>query len=61
MPRPHSVAYTTAKHAILGLTKCTTLDGRPHNITCTQIDIGTSNSVHERLSLQPASAQSVSA
>lgn len=43
MPRPHSVAYTTAKHAILGLTKCTALDGRPHNITCTQIDIGNAN------------------
>lgn len=39
-PRPFSVPYTTSKHAITGLTKCTALDGRAHNITCTQIDIG---------------------
>ncbi|KAJ7594977.1 hypothetical protein C8J56DRAFT_1044692 [Mycena floridula] len=39
-PRPHSVPYSTSKHAISGLTKCTALDGRAHNITCTQIDIG---------------------
>lgn len=40
-PRPNSLAYTVAKHAITGLTKSTVLDGRSHNITCTQIDIGT--------------------
>jgi len=40
VPRPHSHAYTSAKHAISGLSKTTALDGRPFNITCTQIDIG---------------------
>ena len=39
-PRPHAVAYTTTKHAITGLTKATSLDGRPWNIACGQIDIG---------------------
>ena len=39
-PRPFSAPYTASKHAILGLTKSTSLDGRPFNIACTQIDIG---------------------
>ncbi len=39
-PRPHSVAYTATKHAITGLTKSTSLDGRAHDIACSQIDIG---------------------
>ncbi|TCD65498.1 hypothetical protein EIP91_002546 [Steccherinum ochraceum] len=39
-PRPQAIAYTATKHAITGLTKSTALDGRAHNITCTQIDIG---------------------
>ncbi|MEO7744130.1 MAG: SDR family oxidoreductase, partial [Usitatibacter sp.] len=39
-PRPNSVAYTATKHAITGLTKCTSLDGRKHDIACGQIDIG---------------------
>jgi NAD(P)-dependent dehydrogenase (short-subunit alcohol dehydrogenase family) len=39
-PRPGSVAYTSTKHAITGLTKSTALDGRKHNIACGQIDIG---------------------
>lgn len=39
-PRPGSVAYTTTKHAITGLTKTLSLDGRKHNIACGQIDIG---------------------
>jgi NAD(P)-dependent dehydrogenase (short-subunit alcohol dehydrogenase family) len=39
-PRPGSVPYTVTKHAITGLTKCLSLDGRPFNITCGQIDIG---------------------
>jgi len=39
-PRPNSVAYTASKHAITGLTKCTSLDGRKHDIACSQIDIG---------------------
>ncbi|MBK8457402.1 MAG: SDR family oxidoreductase [Phyllobacteriaceae bacterium] len=39
-PRPGSVAYTTTKHAISGLTKTLALDGRPFDIACGQIDIG---------------------
>ncbi|KAJ3715390.1 hypothetical protein EV361DRAFT_100726 [Lentinula raphanica] len=40
VPRPFSYAYTVSKHAMSGLTKCTSLDGRAFNIACTQIDIG---------------------
>ncbi|SFH67409.1 NADP-dependent 3-hydroxy acid dehydrogenase YdfG [Collimonas sp. OK307] len=40
VPRPNSVAYTATKHAITGLTKSTSLDGRKYNIACGQIDIG---------------------
>jgi NAD(P)-dependent dehydrogenase (short-subunit alcohol dehydrogenase family) len=39
-PRPDSAPYTTTKHAITGLTKCTALDGRKYDIACGQIDIG---------------------
>ncbi|MEL3892175.1 SDR family oxidoreductase [Ferrovibrio sp. MS7] len=39
-PRPFSAPYTATKHAISGLTKSTSLDGRAHNIACSQIDIG---------------------
>jgi len=39
-PRPNSVAYTATKHAITGLTKCLSLDGRRYDIACSQIDIG---------------------
>ena len=39
-PRPNSVAYTATKHAITGLTKSTSLDGRRYGIACGQIDIG---------------------
>jgi NADP-dependent 3-hydroxy acid dehydrogenase YdfG len=39
-PRPLSVAYTTTKHAVTGLTKSTSLDGRPFDIACGQIDVG---------------------
>jgi NAD(P)-dependent dehydrogenase (short-subunit alcohol dehydrogenase family) len=39
-PRPGSVGYTTTKHAITGLTKSISLDGRPYGIACGQIDIG---------------------
>ncbi|HGG03956.1 MAG TPA: SDR family oxidoreductase [Aliiroseovarius sp.] len=39
-PRPGSVTYTTTKHAITGLTKTISLDGRPFDIACGQIDIG---------------------
>ena len=40
VPRPGSVPYTTTKHAITGLTRCLSLDGRAFNIACGQIDIG---------------------
>ena len=39
-PRPNSVAYTSTKHAVTGLTKCISLDGRKDDITASQIDIG---------------------
>jgi NAD(P)-dependent dehydrogenase (short-subunit alcohol dehydrogenase family) len=39
-PRPGSVAYTATKHAITGLTKTTSLDGRKYDIACGQIDVG---------------------
>ncbi len=39
-PRPNSAPYTATKHAITGLTKCVSLDGRKHDIACCQIDIG---------------------
>lgn len=40
VPRPGSAAYTATKHAVTGLTKTLSLDGRPYNIACGQIDIG---------------------
>ena len=39
-PRPNSAPYTATKHAITGLTRSTSLDGRRHDIACGQIDIG---------------------
>jgi NAD(P)-dependent dehydrogenase (short-subunit alcohol dehydrogenase family) len=39
-PRPNSAPYTSTKHAITGLTKATSLDGRKYDIACGQIDIG---------------------
>lgn len=39
-PRPNSASYTSTKHAITGLTKSISLDGRKYNIACGQIDIG---------------------
>ncbi|MFM8900124.1 MAG: SDR family oxidoreductase [Burkholderiales bacterium] len=39
-PRPNTIAYTATKHAISGLTRSTSLDGRKYNIACGQIDIG---------------------
>ena len=40
VPRPKTVAYTATKHAMTGLTKSISLDGRAHGIACGQIDIG---------------------
>jgi NAD(P)-dependent dehydrogenase (short-subunit alcohol dehydrogenase family) len=40
VPRPNSVAYTATKHAVTGLTKSISLDGRKYDIACGQIDIG---------------------
>ena len=39
-PRPNTIAYTATKHAVTGLTKSISLDGRQHDIACSQIDIG---------------------
>lgn len=39
-PRPNSAPYTASKHAITGLTRSTSLDGRKYDIACSQIDIG---------------------
>ena len=39
-PRPNSAPYTSTKHAITGLTKSISLDGRKYNIACGQIDVG---------------------
>ncbi|MEO1705921.1 MAG: SDR family oxidoreductase, partial [Pseudomonadota bacterium] len=39
-PREGSIAYTSTKHAVTGLTKTLSLDGRPYDIACGQIDIG---------------------
>lgn len=40
VPRPNSAPYTSTKHAMTGLTKSTSLDGRKYNIVCGQVDIG---------------------
>lgn len=42
-PRPRSIAYTSTKHGVSGLTKTTALDGRDFNIACGQIDVGNAN------------------
>ena len=39
-PRPHMIAYTASKHAVTGLTRATSLEGRKYDIACGQIDIG---------------------
>ena len=39
-PRPNSIAYTATKHAVTGMTRSTSLDGRAYDIACGQIDIG---------------------
>jgi len=40
VPRPHSAPYTATKHGVTGLTRSISLDGRPFDIACGQIDIG---------------------
>ncbi|MGB6164657.1 MAG: SDR family oxidoreductase [Pseudonocardiaceae bacterium] len=54
-PRPHAIAYTTAKHALLGLTRALSLDGRECGIACGQIDVG--NVAPPDGSPQPAARQ----
>ena len=49
-PRPDSVPYTATKHAITGLTKSLSLDGRKYNIACGQIDIGNASTSMTKLS-----------
>jgi NAD(P)-dependent dehydrogenase (short-subunit alcohol dehydrogenase family) len=44
VPRPNSAPYTSSKHAVTGLTRSISLDGRAFNITCGQIDIGNAGS-----------------
>lgn len=56
VPRMYSAPYTATKHAITGLTKSISLDGRPHNIACSQIDIGNAGDMGGKApsgSLQP--------
>jgi NAD(P)-dependent dehydrogenase (short-subunit alcohol dehydrogenase family) len=56
-PRPNSAAYTATKHAVTGLTKCISLDGRKHHIACGQIDIGNAaTEMTERMSAGVAQA-----
>jgi len=50
VPRPNSAPYTATKHAVTGLTKSLSLDGRNYNIACSQIDIGNAaTSLTERM------------
>ncbi len=55
-PRPNSVAYTSTKHAVTGLTKATSLDGRKYDIACGQIDIGNARTRLAATANQPANA-----
>jgi NAD(P)-dependent dehydrogenase (short-subunit alcohol dehydrogenase family) len=48
VPRPNSAPYTATKHALTGLTKATSLDGRKYNIACGQIDIGNAETAMTR-------------
>lgn len=58
VPRPNSVCYTTTKHAVTGLTKTLSLDGRPFGIACGQIDIGNAETdlLRDLKKTQPATA-----
>jgi NAD(P)-dependent dehydrogenase (short-subunit alcohol dehydrogenase family) len=56
-PRPNSAPYTSTKHAMTGLTKCISLDGRKYDIACSQIDIGNAaTEMTERMSTGVAQA-----
>ena len=58
VPRPFSIAYTTAKHAVTGLTKSTSLDGRKYDISCGQIDVGNAlTEMTQRMTARRAAAQ----
>ena len=54
-PRPNSAPYTATKHAVTGLTKATSLDGRKYDIACCQIDIG--NAATERTAARGGNEQ----
>ena len=57
VPRPGSTPYTSSKHAITGLTRSISLDGRPFNIACGQIDIGnTASDMTEKMQTGVAQA-----
>jgi NADP-dependent 3-hydroxy acid dehydrogenase YdfG len=58
VPRPNSVCYTTTKHAVTGLTKTLSLDGRAFGIACGQIDIGNAETelLAELKKIQPGTA-----
>ena len=59
-PRAHSAAYTASKHAVTGLTKSTSLDGRPYDIACGQIDIGNARTeLADRLAANTAAPEPV--
>ena len=53
VPRPNSAAYTASKHAITGLTKSTSLEGRAYDIACGQIDIGNADTEMTRPLREP--------
>jgi NAD(P)-dependent dehydrogenase (short-subunit alcohol dehydrogenase family) len=56
-PRPNTIAYTATKHAVTGMTKSTSLDGRAFDIACGQIDIG--NAGTELATAMPRTGASV--
>ena len=59
VPRPNSIPYTATKHAVTGVTRATSLDGRKYNIACSQIDVGNAATpMTERMSVGvPAGAR----
>jgi NAD(P)-dependent dehydrogenase (short-subunit alcohol dehydrogenase family) len=60
VPRPNSAPYTMTKHAITGLTKCISLDGRAFDIACGQIDIGNAvTEMSERLAVGALQANGI--